>query len=370
MDAARPPALVDPGPELDAAGTDRYSRHLLLPELGADGQRRLAAARVLLIGVGGLGSPALQYLAAAGVGTIGLVDDDTVEESNLQRQVVHGTADAGRAKVDSGAEAVRRLNPLVSVRRHRERLDAANAVELLSGYDLVVDGSDNFATRYLVNDACVLTGTPWVWGAVLRFEGQVSLFWPGRGPQYRDLFPAPPAAGTVPSCSEAGVLGAVCGVVGSIMATEAIKVITGTGGTLLGRVLVLDALTWRIRTLGLRPDPDRPPVTDLTEHAVADQAPLPSLTAGELAGRLRAAPRGFTLVDVRDDEERATGTIPGAVPVPLARIATADLPPGPLVLYCAGGTRSAQGVRVLQERGFPDVSHLEGGIRAWRAGGH
>jgi len=249
------PALVDPGEDLTPAEARRYSRHLLLPEIGVLGQRRLKTARVLVVGAGGLGSPALLYLAAAGVGTIGIVDDDVVEESNLQRQVAHRTEDVGRAKVDSAADAVARANPLVRVVHHRERFTAGSAARLVTAYDLVLDGSDNFATRYLVNDACVLARTPWVWGAVLRFDGQVSTFWAQHGPTYRDLFPQPPGPGTVPSCGEVGVLGGVCAMVGSVMVTEAVKLVTGSGRSLLGRVLVLDALSTTWRTLALRVDP-------------------------------------------------------------------------------------------------------------------
>ena len=227
----------------------RYSRQLLLPDVGIIGQRRLSNARVLVIGAGGLGSPALLYLAAAGVGTLGILDSDTVELSNLQRQIVHGPDDVGRRKVESAAEAVHRANPQVATRLHGERLDSGNALEILAEYDLVLDGTDTFATRYLVNDACVLLGKPYVWGSVLRFEGQASVFWARHGPQYRDLHPAPPPPGSVPSCAEGGVLGVVCATIGSVMATEALKLITGIGRPLLGRVLVYDALETSFRTI-------------------------------------------------------------------------------------------------------------------------
>ncbi|MBT0768425.1 molybdopterin-synthase adenylyltransferase MoeB [Kineosporia sp. J2-2] len=337
----------------------RYSRHLLLPEIGASGQQRLQEASVLLIGLGGLGSPALAYLAAAGVGTIGLLDDDRVEESNLQRQVIHRQEDLGRLKVDSAADAAARLNPLITVRRHPQRLTAANAAGLFAEYDLVIDGSDNFDTRYLVNDACEQTRTPWVWGAVLRFEGQVSTFWPGRGPVYRDLFPRPAPPGRAPSCAEAGVLGGVCGIIGSILATEAVKILTGSGESLLGRVLLLDTLAWTWRVLRLRPDPDRPPAP----------APVTALTAAELAARLRDRREGngdFVLIDVRDPEEHSAGTIPGALSIPLADLGSAYLPPDlPIVVHCASGVRSEQAVRLLRERGLREVSHLAGGFRSW-----
>ncbi len=317
------PALVDPGEDLTPAEARRYSRHLLLPEIGVLGQRRLKTARVLVVGAGGLGSPALLYLAAAGVGTIGIVDDDVVEESNLQRQVAHRTEDVGRAKVDSAADAVARANPLVRVVHHRERFTAGSAARLVTAYDLVLDGSDNFATRYLVNDACVLARTPWVWGAVLRFDGQVSTFWAQHGPTYRDLFPQPPGPGTVPSCGEVGVLGGVCAMVGSVMVTEAVKLVTGSGRSLLGRVLVLDALSTTWRTLALRVDPTRPVVTAITPPPPAprrDEPALPVITPVELADRLRAREEGardFLLVDVREPGEHAAHAIPGALLVPL-----------------------------------------------------
>ena len=368
------PPLVEPAAELTAAEGRRYARQLLLPQIGELGQRRLKAARVLVVGAGGLGSPALLYLAAAGVGTLGVVDDDVVDESNLQRQVLHATADVGRAKVDSAADAVARTNPLVRVVRHRERLTPRNAEEVVAGYDLVVDGSDNFDTRYVVNDACVLTGTPWVWGAVLRFDGQVAVFWEEHGPTYRDLFPAPPEAGSVPSCAEAGVLGAVCAAVGSAMVTEAVKLITGAGETLLGRVLVHDALAMTWRVLRLDPDPLRAPVTAVQPGAGGRGAPddVPDLDAAELSRRLRerAAGRGdFLLVDVREPAEHEAHAIPGSVLVPLADV-LADpgrLPTQPLVLHCAGGARSARALRVLRDAGRTDVVHLRGGIAAWDA---
>ncbi|GLY18802.1 adenylyltransferase/sulfurtransferase MoeZ [Kineosporia sp. NBRC 101677] len=362
--------IVEPAAELTHDERRRYARQILLPDVGEVGQRRLKAARVLVIGAGGLGSPALLYLAAAGVGTIGIVDDDVVTESNLHRQVVHGSADVGRAKVDSAADAVARSNPFVRVVGHGERLTADNAQELIAGYDLVVDGSDNFGTRYLVNDACVLTGTPWVWGAVLRFEGQVSVFWPGPGPTYRDLFPAPPEPGTVPSCSEAGVIGAVCAAVGAAMVTEAVKLITGAGQSLLGRVLVHDALAMTWRTLRLTPDPYGTPPTRI-ESVDADREPsddLPEVDAGELAHRLRDHKADLVLVDVREPHEHAENSIPGSILVPLADV-LADPgrfdPDQPLVLHCAGGVRSARALRAVLAAGHRDAAHLRGGIAAW-----
>ena len=251
---ARPP-LVPPGPELSAAERTRYARHLLLPDLGLEGQRRLRAARVLVVGAGGLGSPALLYLAAAGVGTIGVVDDDVVEATNLQRQVVHGVADVGRAKVDSAAESVAAISPETVVVRHRDRLDAVTAMDVLADYDLVLDGADNFPTRYLVGDACARLGIPHVWGSVYRFDGQVSVWWAGEGPCYACVFPSQPPPDAVPSCAVGGVLGAVCASVGAVMATEAVKLVTGIGEVLVGRLLVHDALRQTWDAVPVRRDP-------------------------------------------------------------------------------------------------------------------
>jgi len=375
------PPLVDPGPPLTPAERARFSRHVLIPELGEVGQRRLRNARVLVVGAGGLGSPVLLYLAAAGVGTIGVVDDDVVDPSNLQRQVVHGEQDVGRPKVTSAAETVRSVNPLVRVVEHRVRLTAATVADVVAGYDVVVDGTDNFPTRYLVNDACVLAGTPLVWGAVLRFDAQVAVFWaaPPAGSgypavQYRDLFPQPPAPGTVPSCAEAGVLGVVCGSVGSMMATEVVKLVTGLGDPLLGRVLVLDALGGRWRELPVRPDPHGTPVTRLVDAPeVCEVAPaLPTITAAALAARLAARERGaddLDLVDVREPAEHALVAIPGSRLLPrgafLDGSAFADLDPArPLVLHCKSGIRSAEVLALVRQRGF-DAVHLDGGVLAW-----
>lgn len=370
--------LVEPGPALTPEEVRRYSHHLLVPEIGESGQRRLKAARVLVVGAGGLGSPALLYLAAAGVGTIGILDDDVVDESNLHRQVVHGTADVGRAKVDSAADALARANPLVTVVRHRQRMTADNAADLVAGYDLVLDGADNFGTRYLVNDACVLAGLPWVWGAVLRFDGHVAVFWDGRGPTYRDLFPQPPAPGTVPSCSQAGVLGAVVAQVGSVMVTEALKLITGAGRPLLGRVLVLDALEGTWRTLGVRQDPTRAPITAVVAEAEAcavepSPATVPTVDARSLAGELDHG--RVVLIDVREPDEHADLAIPGARLVPLAALleaaesgksALADVPRNAdVVLHCASGARSERGAQALIAAGWTHVRHLDGGITAW-----
>lgn len=380
------PPLVEPGPELTRAELERYARHLALPQVGPLGQRRLRRARVLVVGAGGLGAPVLQYLAAAGTGVLGIVDDDVVALSNLQRQVLHGTADVGRPKTDSAAEAVARLDPGVHVRTHPVRLDADNAVALFSGYDLVVDGADNFATRYVVGDAAALAGIPCVWGSILRFEGQVSVFWAGRGPTYRDLYPEPPAPGEVPSCAEGGVIGALPGTIGAVMATEAVKLVTGAGEPLLGRVLLHDALAMTWRELRLEADPAAAPVTAVAPAeascgvpaADAGPAAAESLSAAELAGLLERREQGraaFALVDVREGWERELAAVPGAVHVPLAELlehGPAALPPAArgtdLVLHCRAGARSARALAALRPAfaGREEtVRHLEGGMLAW-----
>lgn len=367
--------LVEPGPPLDPEQVLRYSRHVLLPEIGELGQRRLANAKVLVVGAGGLGSPVITYLAAAGVGTIGVVDDDVVDASNLQRQVIHGTEDVGRSKVDSAVDAAARINPLVTVVPHRTRLTAENVLDVLGGYDLALDGADNFATRYLVSDACEVLGLPEVWGSVYRFDAQVSVFWAGRGPTYRHLFPEPPPPGAVPSCAEGGVLGAMVGAVGSVMATEAVKLITGAGQPLVGRLLVLDALAMSWRTLTVRPDPSVPRVTEVVDMTAAcaavPQVPATAaVTAGELARALSDPAEDVVLVDVRGPDEAALVSIPGAVLVPLPRILSGEAVPElprdrRIVLHCKSGARSAQALEVLQRNGFRDVAHLEGGVLAW-----
>ena len=266
------PPLVEAAGELTADEVRRYSRLLLIPDVGTLGQRRLKAARVLCVGAGGLGSPALMYLAAAGVGTLGIIDFDTVDESNLARQVIHGQSDVGRPKVESARDSVREINPLVDVLEHHETLDSSNALRILAGYDLIVDGTDNFATRYLVNDACVLLGKPYVWGSIYRFDGQASVFWAEHGPCYRCLYPEPPPSGMVPSCAEGGVLGALCASIGSIQVTEAIKLLTGIGEPLLGRLMIYDALEVDYRTVKVRKDPncvvcgESPTVTELIDY--------------------------------------------------------------------------------------------------------
>lgn len=358
----------------------RYARHLLLPEVGVAGQARLGAARVVVIGAGGLGSPVLLYLAAAGVGRIDVVDDDVVDLSNLQRQVLHSTADLGRAKVDSARDRALGLNPEVEVVTHRVHLDASTVEELVRGADVVVDGSDNFATRYLVNDACVLAGIPLVWGAILRFAGQVSVWWPGSGPCYRCVFPQPPAPGQVPSCAEGGVLGPVAAVVGSVQATETLKVLLGIGEPLVGRMLVHDALRQSWQELVVRRDPgcavcgERPTITAPVEETPTCAVPEPTATVTAIGlSVLLSTPGRVRVVDVRGEDERAIVAVPGSESVPLETLrsgaALADLaatpPDVPLVLVCRSGVRSAQAARLLAEGTGRASRSLEGGVLAW-----
>ncbi|WP_299033492.1 ThiF family adenylyltransferase [uncultured Pseudokineococcus sp.] len=385
----RLPPLVEPGPALTPERRRRAARHLVLAELGEEGQRRLAAARVLVVGAGGLGSPVISYLAAAGVGTLGVVDDDVVSTSNLQRQVLHGADDVGRPKTASAADAVRALDPGVVVVEHARRLaDPAEAAALVRGYDLVVDGADNFPTRYLVADACEAAGVPEVWGSVLRWDGQVSVFWPGRGPTYRDLFPAPPLAGSVASCQEAGVLGAVCGVVGAVMAAEAVKLLTGTGRPLVGRVVVLDSLAMTWRELPVRAG-GREAASPAAGGAAARRGDHGQVVAPERPGVSEVAPEdldallaaGAAVVDVRGEAERSAAPVPGGVRVDLHEVLSApgerpaalrpggvlaDLDQGaPVVVVCGSGVRSLLAAEQLQDAGFSSVLHLRGGVAAW-----
>jgi adenylyltransferase/sulfurtransferase len=389
------PPLVALAAELTAEERARYARHILLPQVGLEGQRRLKNARVLVVGAGGLGSPALMYLAAAGVGTIGVVDDDVVDASNLQRQVVHGVDDVGRPKTESAAETVARINPLVTVVRHDLRLDSSNAMEVLADYDVVLDGADNFPTRYLVNDACVLLGLPHVWGSIYRFDGQVSVWFAGYGPCYRCVFPDPPPPDAVPSCATGGVLGVLCAAVGSVQVSEAIKLVVGQGDPLVGRLLVHDSLrqTWDSLTVRANPDcpvcGEAPTVTSLVDYEQfcgMPDAPVPApvavgavpdtfteVTATELATMLAARERGereFELVDVREPGEREVVSIPGARAIHLDRFregtAAEELPRGiPVVLMCKSGVRSGEAAALLAGAGRGDVANLTGGVLAW-----
>lgn len=372
--------LVDPAPALSPDEVERYSRHLIIPEIGAIGQRRLKNARVLVIGAGGLGSPALLYLAAAGVGTIGIIDDDEVDLSNLQRQIIHGVADVGRPKIESARDAISALNPLVDVRLHDVRLDASNALDLFAGYDLILDGADNFATRYLVNDAAAILGKPYVWGSIFRFDGQVSVFWEAHGPTYRDLYPEAPPAGSVPSCGEGGVFGMLCAAVGSLMVTEAVKLITGVGRSLLGRVALYDALGGSWREIRVAKDPAAPPITELTDYEAFCGITSPeatdtehTVTATQLATMLASREAGlkdFDLVDVRESGEYDIVRIDGSVLIPQGRIlageAWGELPQDKdIVFHCKAGTRSAAVLAAARKAGYQRVSHLDGGILAW-----
>lgn len=440
MTAALAP-LVAPGPELTTPELERYARHLALPGVGPEGQRRLAAARVLVVGAGGLGSPALLYLAAAGVGTIGIVDDDAVDTSNLQRQVIHGGSDVGRRKVDSARDTIADVNPHVHVVEHAVRLDADNALDVLRGYDVVLDGADNFPTRYLVSDAAEVLGLPVVWGSIYRFQGQVSVFWgaprfvvpddvprpgdpapaapgPGehgaRGVTYRDVFPVPPPPGAAPDCATGGVFGAMCGTVGSVMATEAIKLVTGAGSTLLGRLAVYDALDLSWRQLTVSPDPSREPVRALLagddayaafcglgpaavpapgatgaadEGAASDAGRSPAdatpaedgripggrdVTARDAAALLTDGGAVPFLLDVREDWEAQVRPLPGSTLVPSGAFlsasggatALADLPSDrPVLVVCAVGARSARVADVARAAGL-DARSVVGGVPA------
>lgn len=366
----------------------RYARHLSLPEVGREGQARLKEARVLLVGAGGLGSPVSMYLAAAGVGTLGIVDFDIVDASNLQRQIVHGTADVGRLKLDSARDRIADLNPHVTIEPHPVRLTSANALEILRDYDIVVDGTDNFPTRYLVNDACVLLGKPCVYGSIFRFEGQNSVFWGEKGPCYRCLFAEPPPPGLVPSCAEGGVLGVVPGLVGSIQAMEAIKLILGLGDTLVGRLLIFDGLRMRFRELKLRKDPscpvcgEHPTVRELIDYerfcGVAPHQPkgddmeeneIPEITATELKRRLDAGDP-LNIIDVREEHEWEIGNLGqyGAKLIPLGDLPErgGELDPeAETVLMCRSGGRSGKALQFLQGAGHRRLLNLKGGILAW-----
>jgi adenylyltransferase/sulfurtransferase len=399
------PPLAPAGRGLDRDAVARYARHVLLPQVGMDGQQRLAASKVLVVGAGGLGSPALLYLAAAGVGTIGVVDADVVETSNLQRQVIHGDADVGRLKTESAVEAVARVNPHVSVVRHDVRLDSSNALEILRDYDVILDGTDNFPTRYLVGDACVMLGKPHVWGSIYRFDGQVSVWWAEHGPCYRCVFPDPPPPGAVPSCAEGGVLGVLCAAVGSVQVTETVKLLLGIGEPLVGRLLVHDALRMSWDTLTVRKDPacpvcgESPTVTELMDYvqfcglppATPEQAgttngtsagasagtspgasDVPLIGAPALAAEL-ASNAPPLLVDVRGPDERSIASIPDAVAIHLDEFRDGTAfehdqlasKAQRIVIHCKVGGRSAEAARLARAAGYTDVSSLDGGVLAW-----
>ena len=378
------PPLVEPAADLSVDEVKRYSRHLIIPDVGMAGQKRLKNAKVLIVGAGGLGSPALLYLAAAGVGTLGIVDFDTVDESNLQRQIIHGVSDVGKSKAESAKESIAEINPYVNVIQHKDRLDSSNVMEIFAGYDLIVDGTDNFATRYLVNDACVLLHKPYVWGSIYRFDGQASVFWADYGPCYRCLYPEPPPPGMVPSCAEGGVLGVLCASIGSIQVNEAIKLITGIGEPLAGRLMIYDALEMSYRTVKVNKDPEcavcgkNPTVTELIDYdafcgAVSEEATEAAagstITATDLKDMLDRGDNIF-LVDVREPNEYEIVSIPGATLIPkgefLSGAALEQLPQDKrVVLHCKSGARSAECLAIAKNAGFSDAVHVGGGVLAW-----
>ena len=378
------PPLVEPASSLSIDEVRRYSRHLIIPDVAMDGQKRLKNARVLCVGAGGLGSPALMYLAAAGVGTLGIVEFDTVDESNLQRQIIHGQSDIGRPKAESARDSIREINPYVDVVVHNEALSNDNVFQIFEQYDLIVDGTDNFATRYLVNDAAVLLGKPYVWGSIYRFDGQASVFWAEYGPCYRCLYPEPPPPGMVPSCAEGGVLGVLCASVGSIQVTEAIKLLTGIGEPLVGRLMVYDALEMTYRTIKVRKDPncalcgENRTITGLVDYeefcgTVSEEASAAALgstiTTRELKDWMDAG-KSIDLIDVREPAEYEIVKIPGSRLVPKGEILSGDALAGlpqdrQIVLYCKTGVRSAEALAAVKSAGFRDAVHVQGGVVSW-----
>ena len=390
------PALVEPAAELTTDEVRRYSRHLIIPDVGMTGQKRLKNAKVLVIGAGGLGSPALLYLAAAGVGTLGIAEFDEVDESNLQRQIIHGQSDIGKPKAVSAKESIAEANPLVNVIVHDVRLDNDNVLEIFADYDLIVDGTDNFATRYMVNDAAYFLNKPYVWGSIYRFDGQASVFWPtlsiegesADAPCYRCLYPEPPPPGMVPSCAEGGVLGVLCASIGSIQVNEAIKLLTGIGEPLVGKLMIYDALEMEYRKLKVRKDPncalcgENATVTELIDYdafcgaiseEAADAAAGSTISVTQLETMLKERENGerdFVLVDVREPNEFEINRIPGSVLLPKGEFlngnALAELPQDKqIVLHCKGGVRSAEALAVLKGAGYADAVHVGGGVVAW-----
>ena len=379
------PPLVSLGPALTVDEVRRYSRHLIIPDVAMSGQQRMMNAKVLCVGAGGLGSPALMYLAAAGIGTLGIVEFDTVDESNLQRQIIHGQSDIGKSKAQSAREKIAEINPYVKVITHETRLDNSNVMEIFSQYDIIVDGTDNFATRYLVNDACVLLKKPYVWGSIYRFDGQASVYWAEYGPCYRCLYPEPPPPGMVPSCAEGGVLGVLCATIGSIQTTEAIKVITGVGESLIGSLMIYDALEMNFRKVKIRKDPNCPICSEnpkqtallpdyeafcgVLSDAAQEASTGSTITVQELKAKMDGA-EDFYLIDVREPSEYEIVRIPGAHLIPkqgfIDGSVLATLPQDkPIILHCKGGVRSAECLAILKNAGFADASHVSGGVMAW-----
>ena len=379
------PPLVEPAAELTRDEVNRYSRHLIIPDVGMSGQKRLKNAKVLCVGAGGLGSPALMYLAAAGVGTLGIIDFDVVDESNLQRQIIHRQSTLGLPKAESAAATVREINPLIDVRVHNVALDRDNVLEIFAQYDLIVDGTDNFATRYMVNDAAVLLGKPYVWGSIYRFDGQASVFWAEHGPCYRCLYPEPPPPGMVPSCAEGGVLGVLCASIGSIQVNEAIKLLAGIGEPLVGRLMIYDALEMTYRQVKVRKDPEcplcgkNPTITELLPDyeafcgAVSEEASAAAQDSTITVAELKAMQDGgedIFLIDVREPNEYEIVSIPGATLIPKGEFlngnALARLPQDKkIVLHCKSGVRSAEALAVVKNAGFADAVHVGGGILSW-----
>lgn len=385
------PALVEPAAELTVDEVRRYSRHLIIPDVGMTGQKRLKNAKVLVIGAGGLGSPALLYLAAAGVGTLGIAEFDEVDESNLQRQIIHTQSDIGKSKALSAKESIAEANPHVNVVLHEERLDNDNVFDVFEGYDLIVDGTDNFATRYMVNDAAYFLGIPYVWGSIYRFDGQASVFAPKQvegAPCYRCLYPEPPPPGMVPSCAEGGVLGVLCASIGSIQVNEAIKLITGAGDPAIGSLVIYDALELSWRKLKVRKDPncalcgENPTVTGLIDYdtfcgaisdEAADAAAGSTISVTQLESMLKEREEGsrdFVLVDVREPNEYEINQIPGSVLIPKGEFLNGNAleqlsQDKPVVLHCKSGVRSAEALAVLKGAGFADAVHVGGGVVAW-----
>ena len=386
------PPLVEPADELTIDEVRRYSRHLIIPDVGMAGQKRLKNAKVLVIGAGGLGSPALLYLAAAGVGTIGIAEFDEVDESNLQRQIIHGQSDIGKSKAESARESIAETNPLVDVIVHNERLDNDNVLEVFKGYDLIVDGTDNFATRYMVNDAAYFLTIPYVWGSIYRFDGQASVFWPtlegADAPCYRCLYPEPPPPGMVPSCAEGGVLGVLCAAIGSIQVNESIKLLTGIGDPAVGKLVIYDALELEWRKLKVRKDPncalcgDNPTVTELIDYEAfcgaiseeaADAAADSTITVTTLEQMIKERDEGtrdFLLVDVREENEYEINKIPGSVLIPKGEFLNGNafdqLPSDKqIVMHCKTGVRSAETLALVKGAGYADAVHVGGGVVAW-----
>lgn len=365
-------ALIEPGRTLTDEEIERYSRHILIPDIDMVGQQRIVNAKVLCIGAGGLGSPTILYLAAAGVGQIGILDFDKVEVSNLQRQIIHTQADVGKSKARSAKEKAEALNPNIQIKLHEIRLDNHNALEVFKEYDLIIDGTDNFATRYLVNDAAALLGKPYIWGSIYRFDGQASLFWSEEGPCYRCLHPTPPAPGSVPSCAEGGVLGALCGAIGAIQSNEAIKLITGVGKNLLGSLLIYDALENAYSKLEIKKNPNCPICNGTQKELLMDYEAFCGISNAITPAELMARNNNYFLIDVREPEEYAISSIAGARLIPKGKFEDgsvfSSLPTNrEIILYCRSGIRSDNCLTLLRAAGFKNSTHLKGGIIAWEA---